>query len=357
MRITTKSAGLFAICLLLRPAAHASDPWTPPTVEELTMTSVPQVPGAGAIYLYREEKYQQAQIETYIRIKVLSESGKDYATVELPLGGVEDVHYDNIAGRTIHKDGTIIPFSGKPYEKLIEKEKGHKYKVKVFSLPSVEIGSIIEYRYKITSSYYGAPDWYLQSDLFTRKAFFSWAPEGGTPIAWTPILPSGLKVTIDTRGGGMHYVLNAADIQPRPHDEMMPPLDSVSYRVLFYYTHYKDAVEFWTEMGALWTKSVNKYVGPGSGVRAAVTSLVAPGDTDAHRLHPPADRARSQGAGRQGSQQHRRRARAQTRQQRRAHHALRRHGARRGLQGLYHAGRRPLRTPLPPGLPQHPAGR
>ena len=42
---------------------------------------------------------------------------------------------------------------------------------KVFTMPDVEVGSIIEYRYKLRydDNWFKAPDWYIQSDLLTRK--------------------------------------------------------------------------------------------------------------------------------------------------------------------------------------------
>ena len=63
---------------------------------------------------------------TYVRLKVLTESGKKYANVELGYASSNDngsISVDDIEGRTIHPDGTIIPFTGKPYEKLIEKTR------------------------------------------------------------------------------------------------------------------------------------------------------------------------------------------------------------------------------------------
>jgi hypothetical protein len=94
--------------LLPPKAACASEPtWTVPTAEELAMTSVPQVPGAAAVVLYHEEKTVDLDRSTtlYVRIKILNESGKDYATVELPVGGSAEIDYRGLAGRTIHSDG------------------------------------------------------------------------------------------------------------------------------------------------------------------------------------------------------------------------------------------------------------
>ena len=58
----------------------------PPTDEELKMTADPKAPGADAVYLNIEEiandpmHYQSY----YARIKVLTEKGKELATVEVP---------------------------------------------------------------------------------------------------------------------------------------------------------------------------------------------------------------------------------------------------------------------------------
>jgi hypothetical protein len=65
--------------------AWGEDHWTQPTAEELSMTSLPQVPGAPALYLYREEVQVDHMhvYSVYTRMKILTEGGKKYANVEL----------------------------------------------------------------------------------------------------------------------------------------------------------------------------------------------------------------------------------------------------------------------------------
>src|SRR4051794_30000182 len=164
----------FSALVSLSSSFALAEQWTPPTPEELSMTSQPEVPGAPAVYLYREETTDDKlhMFSIYVRLKVLTERGKEYSNVELNSvrgsnGGGLTV--EDIQGRTIHPDGTVIPFTGKPYEKLVEKNQGLKIMAKVFTMPDVEIGSIIEYRYKLREGdqYFVAPDWYIQSDLFT----------------------------------------------------------------------------------------------------------------------------------------------------------------------------------------------
>ena len=283
--------------------------WTAPTAEELSMTSQPEVPGAAAVYLFKEEITDDKlhMWSKYARIKVLTEAGKEYANVELKSYNSDEGGYsiNGIAGRTIHPDGTIIPFTGKPFDKLIEKSQSYKETAKVFTLPDVEVGSIIEYRYELRydDQYYFAPSWFIQSALYTRKAHYLWKPtdkqlihkgEHGEQltsfVAWTPILPKGFEVKQSrlpgsaTDDGHALLELNIHDVVPAPDEEYMPPLGSLTYRVLFYYSPYRTMDEFWKNEGKGWAKTNDKFIGPGNKVKDAVKELVAPSDTADQKL-------------------------------------------------------------------------
>ena len=296
-----------ALALFATPLTRAQ--WTVPTAEELSMTSQPEVPGAPAVYLFREETTEDKlhMFSTYVRLKVLTERGKEYANVEL-----DYMHYsegssiiiDNIEGRTIHPDGTIIPFTGKPYDKLVQKTQGLRVMSKVFTLPDVEVGSIIEYRYKLRldDNWFMAPKWFIQSPLYTRKAHYTWRPtdkqlisteDDGAPstsISWTKILPAGaqLKQTqlpaTGLSGGQYIFDLDVHDVPPAPEEDYMPPISSFTYRVLFYYCAYRSPDDFWKNAGKHWAKLQDKFIGPGPAVSAAVRDLVLPTDTQDQKL-------------------------------------------------------------------------
>ena len=290
---------------VVAPAVQAQ--WTAPTPEELSMTSIPEVPGAAAVYLFKEELADDGlhMQSFYYRIKILTEGGKDLANVELPFAaGEAGFTMENISGRTIHPDGTIIPFTGKPYEKVVEKMQGYKIKVKVFSLPAVEVGSIIEYRYRMHTDdhYFQHPEWIIQTNLFTRKAHYMWRPtdqiltsedgkQTSSSVAWTPILPPGvaikesaLQVKNGADAGHIQLDLDVNDIPPLPKEQFMPPMQSVAYKVLFYYTSIRSTKEYWTSEGKSWAKARDKFIGPGSAVKSAVAGLVAPSDTQEQKL-------------------------------------------------------------------------
>jgi hypothetical protein len=115
MRITALVRHLPLLLALTSPALLLAQ-FQQPTDEELKMTADPKAPGAAAVYLNVEEvTNDNLHYQTfYARIKVLTEKGKELATVDVPpyLRGTSKI--TDIKGRTIHSDGTVIPLVGKP---------------------------------------------------------------------------------------------------------------------------------------------------------------------------------------------------------------------------------------------------
>ena len=167
--------------------------------------------GRSAVILNMEENDDDnlKMQEIYVRKKILTEAAKKDADVEI---GYQRRTYTigAVAGRTVHSDGTIVPFTAKPFDKLIAKGQGSQYQAKVFSLPDVQVGSIIEYRYQVRyeDNYSIPPSWYLKGPYFIHKAHFRFAPlvlivgevvldsrqRASQGLAWVSILPPGAAV-------------------------------------------------------------------------------------------------------------------------------------------------------------------
>lgn len=305
------SALLFAA---LAPAALAQTKFIDPTHDELTMTSAPSYPGVAAIVLDKEETTSDDLHSSthYARIKILTEDGKKYANVELPYfvtsGDGFDIignqkSLDDIQGRTIHPDGTIIPFTGKPYLKVMEKGKGFKYQAKVFTLPDVTVGSIIEYKYatRINDRGYESPTFIIQGELPVKNGHFLWYPtteqmiDGHEApinmITWFPILPAGTQVVHhDLPSSGKNglpqqsYEITVKNIPPVVDEEYMPPLGNYSYRVYFNYVSAHTADEYWKTEGKYWSKYVNSFTNPNSDLKAATQQIIAGATTSDQKL-------------------------------------------------------------------------
>jgi len=249
-----------------------------PTPDELKMTADPKAPGADAVYLdVAEIASRDANFESYYaRIKVLTEKGKELATVELPY---EKNVYSvaDIKGRTIQPDGTIVPLEGKPADILKAKTKGYQVGRKVFTLPAVQVGSILEYYFQLrySSSYVLIPYWEIQRPYFVHKAHYQCMY--CEDIQAFSVLPQGVTFGKDHSG---HAVLDLTDIPPGPSEEWMPPMGEMLYKAIFYRPRNTYGKEFWADEGDRWSASVNVFVDPSKSLRAVVNGLLQPGDTD-----------------------------------------------------------------------------
>lgn len=295
-------AGAFSLLAAAFPAfLHAQ--FQQPTADELKMTADPMAPGADAVYLNIDEQANDPMHykSTYVRIKVLTDKGKDLATVELPyLRSTYKI--TDIRGRTIHPDGTIVPLTVKPEDLMISKTGDMQIAKKVFSLPDVTVGSILEYRYELRydDNQFSSPLWQLQRKYFVHQAHYSFTPfkafmPDGTPgtatnmylvdsrgrtdnaLVWWTHLPPG--VTIKTAVSGS-YSVDVANIPPVPDEEWMPPIESLLYRVDFYYSYARDAAQFWQDEVKLWSKDVDKFAQPTKEITNTVNGLIAPTDSD-----------------------------------------------------------------------------
>ena len=292
-----------ALCLIFVPLSTIAFAEWQPTPDELSMKSYAADPDAPAVYLYREETVDDLlHIHTLsARVKILSEKGKqEFADIEIPYLA-SGYKIRGISGRTIHSDGTVVPFTGKPYVKLLIKQGNLRVMAKVFSMPDVQIGSILEYQWVLE---YGdgtvsSPDWQIQRDIPVLKAHYHFTPskaigdsnftitehENGHDnvaniLLYSYILPTGAKVTTDMHG----YDLTVENIPATPHGDYLPPTHSLYYHLTFYYSPFRSSTEYWTTEGKYWSKNFDHFADQSGKLRTAVGGIIAPGDTDEQKV-------------------------------------------------------------------------
>lgn len=230
-----------------------SPAWPAVTPAELNMTSEPKAPGAPAIFLYRQvDRNDNAATEDhYERIKVLTAAGVGRGTVTIlaPKG----IWIDDIQARTLHPDGTIVEFDGKQiFHAPAGAQQDMLLSSTTFTLPAVEVGSIIEYHYRINHSEMWVYDseWLLSEDLFTRYARFSLARESGMFMRMS--IPRGLPPGTEPPKELAHHILalEAHDIPAFVQENYSPPKDELRYRIEFVYSSAsadKDPASFWND--------------------------------------------------------------------------------------------------------------
>lgn len=298
------------------PCFLAAQKFQEPTKEELQMTADPKAPGAPAVYLYREkitDNYRHF-ISEYARIKVLTEKGKEWATVEVPYSGGDAP--PRLEGRTIHPDGTVIPLAGSGPELLVRSNREGRTNVHVFNLPSAEVGSILEYRWTLpigegrtlgvandSQGYFDSalassiPYWDVQKELFIHKEHFYYDPlndlqrnvvgnqdityyvdgEIASYLLHSDHLPAGAKVAVSPRND---YDLVVQDVPAISHEPYAPPEVGRNYAVRFFYSPYLSGEVYWESEGKRWQKEVDRAADPTPALRSAAAEITAGSPTD-----------------------------------------------------------------------------
>lgn len=295
---------------------HAEIAFLPVSAEELQMTSDPKAAGASAIILYRQldrddsrttgrfdssysiaamqGEFSPPQLEdNYFRIKILSEAGRKYADIEIPIPFLKNSAelsgvVSRIRARTISPSGLVVDFDGKILEKTITKADGEKYRAKTFTVPGVQVGSMVEYIYttEITGHYIQNSHWIISNELFTKKAKFSLrsfnsgVSEASLRWSW-----HGLQVP-PKRDKESTVRLELDDIPAFLTEDYMPPQDEMKKRVDFVYTNdsrEKDAANYWKKVGKRWNTSVELFIDKPKVMEHAVSEICSLNDTPAQK--------------------------------------------------------------------------
>lgn len=266
-----------------------ADDRPPLTPDDLKMTSEPLAQGAAAIILYRQvdrdDDPDRGHEINFFRIKILKEEGRKYADVEIPYEKGYSDKIVSISGRTIHADGSVVEFKGKPFDKTIAKAKGLKYSAKTFTLPDVQVGSVIEYSYTIELAENELFDshWILSNELFTKHAKFSLKPYNDRyaifNLRWSwHALPPGTQAPKEEPN---HIVrMEANNIPAFQVEDYMPPEDELKSRVDFTYAEdmETEAAKFWKSRGKKLNAEVESFAGKHKAMEEAVGQIVAPSD-------------------------------------------------------------------------------
>lgn len=141
--------------------------------EELKMTTCEEEPDADAVLLLdlmdmQINKHFEIKTRIHQRFKILTEEGKKKADVRIPY-----YYEDHVYGI----DAVAYSPDGKEYEldsDNIFEEEVKNTRIKSFAIPGVEVGSVIEYEFTVSSHVRATIDpWYFQSDCFTKFNRFS----------------------------------------------------------------------------------------------------------------------------------------------------------------------------------------
>lgn len=300
-RFGTWAAVLLTMFSLVVQKTQAGIGFQQVSQEELTMTSEPLAPGAAAIILYwqvdRDDNRRTSHEDIYVRIKVLTEEGRKYADVEIPFDKRRE-EIVSVRARSIRPDGSVVELGAGVMERNLIKANLDgtqvNYSAKILTLSDVQAGSIIEYSY--TRNFRGfwifGSHWFLNEELFTRRAQFSLKPFPGAPLRWTwNHLPAGAN---PPKQSADHMVrMQARNIPAFEIEDYMPPANELKARIDFIYGPSgigKDQAVFWRDLGKEWNGDLENFIGKRSAMEEVVAQIVTASDSRDMKLRKIYDR-------------------------------------------------------------------
>jgi len=273
--------------------ASGSDDWLPVTPEDLALKDNPKSPGADAMILYREDTINagNSTVSEYYRIKIFTAQGERQGDVSIGYdansASIRDVH-----ARTIRPGGETVDFEGSVFDQTMIRGGRLNLVQKTFSLPDVEPGSIIEYRF-VRQYQRGSPldlTWIVQGPLYTRMARFSIIPakSANTPAMYYRALnlPEG---SIPQQQGDGSYTLEIHDLPGIEKEPYMPPESVLQGRVEFFFrnpmiTGTGSADQFWKLMGSTMSGPLDTFVNKTGPLASEVARVSAPGESEETKL-------------------------------------------------------------------------
>jgi hypothetical protein len=274
------------------PVVTADNYWLPVTDAEIQMKAPVVDPKAGIEALFTRvhvaDGYNSAYYRTsvhYVRLKVFTQEGKDKAAnFDIPYD--KDATISSIAGRTIKPDGTILELSKDAiHDRVTVKLGGMKRMSKSFAMPGVEVGSIIEYRWREISE--GLNIRYLrlqfQDEFPVERATVFVRPltkeyvSGEMAVRPFNCKPSPMKLEND--GFNSVTLTNVPAFREEP---MMPGEPNVRPWVLVYYDegeNRKDADKYWADVAKKEYSEIRESMKTSGELKQAALEAVA-GATD-----------------------------------------------------------------------------
>jgi hypothetical protein len=296
---------IFGVVILIAalatfPKTLRAQDWLAVSPEDLALKDNPKQPGADAMILYRSLSDDASKaaasgdtLEEYVRIKIFTQAGVKEGHIEVAfVKEYQNVVY--VTGRTIKPDGTIVRFDGQVLETTVVKSNGLKVLAKTFTLPDVQPGCIVEYKYQLQgqAGWAHSHEWTVSQPLYTREAHFTYKPEtayGSSlhPMASTYLLPADATPKLQVDGT---YLMLVHDVPAIVEEPLMPPKRPIESRVSFYYES-PDAPsatdpsdKYWNHYAKRWNDELEKFIDKKKTLSEEVSKIVSPGDAPELKL-------------------------------------------------------------------------
>lgn len=296
-------------------AAGGEKDWKPVDPAHLAMTapSVDKEADAEALFWEVRVSYEDSGgdpgtvLNHYVRIKIFNERGREaQSKVEIPAIKFRGrtIKIKDIAARTIKPDGSTVELKREDvFERDVIKANGLKVKAMTFSMPGVEVGSIIEYRWREVRegiSYYER--FQFSRDIPVQLVKY-WIKPYTHGLVNSDGEPVGLRAQtfqtatdspfVKEKDGA--YSMTLTNVPAFREEPRMPPEYSVRPWMLVFYSADgpTKAEEFWRDYGRKQAVRFKAQLKPNDDVKRAAAEAAGDAQTPEQKLERVFDYARS----------------------------------------------------------------
>jgi hypothetical protein len=292
---------LLVFCLLTFISTNAQDKdWRPVSPQEMQSKTSVVEPNADAEAIFWEVRVDDSEASTlalkhYVRVKIFTEKGREEFSKK-DIVFLKGTKVKDVEARVTKPDGSTVFLKKEDvFEREIVKANGYKVKAKSFALPSLEIGSIVEYRYKEAIEN-GAANMRL---LFQREfpiqtiSYYVKPFDGNKSMFWQGFNIGDMKFEKDKNGFQRATMNNVPAFREEPS---MLPEDEVRSWI---YIYYSDAAvtkpaEYWKNISKSIYESSKNSLKPNDDVKKVTAELINGATTDDEKLHKIYDYCKTQ---------------------------------------------------------------
>jgi len=233
---------LLALCYVTigNGLATAGEDWKPIEPALLGLKAPVVEPDADAEAIFWDVQVDFSPGKTvfanYVRIKIFTERGKELrGKIELSYSSKNKI--EDIAGRTIKADGTIIELKNEAiFDSTLIKLRRVKINAKTFAMPGVEPGAIIEYRWREvrhdTSGYFARLN--FQRDIPIQVVKYTLKASSDTFLGFRS-KAFNMASTPMTAEKDKRFSYSMTNVRAFHDEPYMPPEDQVRSWMLAYY--------------------------------------------------------------------------------------------------------------------------
>ena len=296
----------FVCSLCVTPALGVAgdNDWRAVTPEELAMKTAKVEADADAEAIFWEVRIDDSSddnlsMQHYVRVKIFTERGREkYSKFDIPFS--KGMKIKDIAARVIKPDGSIVEIAKQDiFEREIVKANRLKVKAKSFAIPGLDLGVIVEYRYREVIDDAGASGMRLkfQRDIPVQKLTYYYKPYNKKEPNYQSFNFTDGAFVKSEKG---FWVATREDVPALKEEPQMPPDDQIvpwvllqtvrlnfqvsAFTVTFSIKDPGNPTSYWGAVGrdkSYLAKFMNK---PDKEVKKVATEVVGSAQTDDEKL-------------------------------------------------------------------------